>query len=93
MKLAELPKDLRDGILHRVEQLERQMNAAPAKQTEGAGAYSGFHRPSAIRMARDEMIALHQRYLAQMLDCPLYEHQRASILVVLAEIEILRGVE
>jgi hypothetical protein len=91
MKLEELPKDLRDGILYRVDQLEKQTNAELAKQTEGG--YMAFSRPAAIRIARDEMITSHQRYLAQMLDCPLYEHQRTRILVVLAEIEILRGVE
>ena len=91
MKLEELPKNLRNGILYRVDQLEKQTNAELAKQTEGV--FAGFHRPTAIRIARDEMVTVHQRYLAQMLDCPLYENQKARILVVLAEIEILRGVE
>jgi hypothetical protein len=89
MKLEELPKGLREGIEFGVARLKSDFNM---KMTGGA-VWAAFNRPAAIHIARDEMIAVHQRYLAQMLDCPLYEHQKTRILVVLAEIEILRGVE
>ena len=92
MTPEQLPQDLRDGIEYRVAKLKESSRAA-LRGALGAGVYMDFSTKSAVHIARDEMIAEHQLYLAAMLGSPLYEHQRARMLEVLMEIEVLRGVE